>query len=68
MTEIQLLLLPPPVFLLTWAGGLLVMSDMDPPAGETTASVLVTLGNMCAASGLVVTMGAAAFFLLDASF
>jgi hypothetical protein len=67
MTETQLFLLPPLVFLLAWAGGLLAMSDMDPPPRETTGSVLVTLGNLCAASGLVVTMGAAAFFLLDAS-
>ena len=67
MTETQFFLLPPFVLLLAWAGGLLATSDMDPPPGETTGSVLVTLGHLCAASGLVFTLGTAAFFLLDAS-
>lgn len=68
MTDTQFFLLPPFVFLLAWAGGQLATSDMDPSPGETAGSVLVTLGNLCAASGLFVTLGAAAFFLIDASF
>ncbi len=66
MTDPQLFLLPPLAFLLAWAVGLLATRGTDDSHdGETTESVLVTLGSLCAESGLLVTLGAAAFFLLD---